>query len=101
MIRAVSRMGLAFVAWTRSTSWERMAFVSLRFAKEFRARESFEAWADGRHDSLLAARGLDEGQHIQQHQQHLRGFLRQKHQREATERELRDLEQMLRHRLCF
>ena len=52
MIRAVSRMGLAFVAWTRSTSWERMAFVSLppledflavRFSKEFRARESFEA----------------------------------------------------------
>ena len=107
MIRAVSRMGLAFVAWTRTTSWERMAFLSLppledflavRFSKEFRARESFEAWADGRHDSLLAARGLDEGQHIQQHQQHLRGFLRQKHQREATERELRDLEQMLRAR---
>jgi hypothetical protein len=48
-------MGLAFVAWTRTASWERMAFLSLppledflavRFSKEFRARESFEAWAE-------------------------------------------------------
>jgi hypothetical protein len=105
MIRAVSRMGLAFVAWTRTTAWERMAFVALppiedflavRFSREFRAREVFEVWADQLHDALLAARGIDEGEHIQKHQHHLRKFLGQCHQREATEEELADVERMLR-----
>ena len=105
MIRAVSRMGLAFVAWTRTTAWERMAFVALppvedflavRFSREFRAREVFEVWADQLHDALLAARGINEGEHIQKHQHHLRKFLGQCHQREATEQELADVERMLR-----
>ena len=83
MIRAVPRMGLAFVAWTRTTAWKRMAFAALppiedflavRFSREFRAREDFEVWGDQLHDALLAARGIDEGEHIQKHQHHLRKF---------------------------
>jgi hypothetical protein len=79
MIRAMSRMGLAFVAWTRTTAWERTAFVALppiedflavRFSREFRAHEVFEDWAGQLHDAPLAARGIDEGEHIQQHQHH-------------------------------
>ena len=53
-------------------------------------------WADRLHDALLAARGIDEGEHIQKHQHHLRKFLGQCHQREATEEELADVERMLR-----
>ena len=60
-------------------------FLAVGFSREFRGREVFEAWADQLHDALLAARGIDEGEHIQKHQHHLRKFLRQCHQREATE----------------
>ena len=61
MVRAVSRMGLAFVAWTRVTAWDRMACMALppiedwwaaRFSKEFRAREACASWADQCHDDL-------------------------------------------------
>ena len=71
-------------------------FLAVRFSREFRAREVFEVWADQLHDALLAARGIDEGEHIQKHQHHLRKFLGQCHQREATEEELADVERMLR-----
>ena len=107
MIRAVSRMGLAFVAWTRATAWQRMAFVALppiedflavRFSKEFHAREAFEAWADGCHDQLLADRGIDESEHILEHQIHLQAFVQQNQSREATQEELADVESMLRSR---
>ena len=103
MVRAVSRMGLAFVAWTRVTAWNRMAFMALppiedcwaaRFSKEFRAREAFESWADQCHDALLVARGIGEGEHIQHHQRHLQAFVRASQQREATEEELVDVERM-------
>ena len=66
-----------------------------RFSKEFRAREAFESWADQCHDALLAARGIDEGEHIQHHQRHLQAFVRASQQREATEEELVDVERML------
>ena len=104
MVRAVSRMGLAFVAWTRVTSWDRMAFVALppiedflaaRFSNEFRAREAFESWADQCHDALLVARGIDEGEHIQHHQRHLQASLRARLKRDATQEELDDVKQML------
>ena len=103
IVFAVSRMGLAFVAWTRTSCWERMAFfalppledfVALRFPKEFHARSRFEPWADEQHHAHLAARRIDEGQHMQQHQKHLRGVLRRKHQQEATEEELLDMQKM-------
>ena len=66
-----------------------------RFSKEFRAREAFETWADQCHDALLLARGIDEGEHIQRHQSHLQAFVRERHQREATEEELEDVQHML------
>ena len=105
MIRAVSRMGLAFVAWTRTAMWQRTAFMALppiedflavRLSKEFGARAIFEAWADQQHDALFAARGIGESDHIRLHQQHLRGVVNTKHQREVTKEELRDAEAMLR-----
>ena len=107
MVRAVSRMGLAFVVWMRATAGEKMAFVTLppiedflavRFSKEFRARESFEVWADRSHDALLVARGIDEDEHIQQHQRHLQAFLREHYQRDATEEEAADMVSTLRRR---
>jgi len=107
MVRAVSRMGLAFVAWTRTTAWEKMAFVALppiedflavRFSKEFRARVSFEVWADQSHDALLLSRGINEDEHIQEHQRHLQVFVRGHCQRDATVEELADVANMLRSR---
>ena len=73
-------------------------FWTARFSKEFRAREAFESWADQCHDALLLARGIDEGEHIQRHQSHMQAVVRGRHQREATEEELDDVQQMLLHR---
>ena len=56
--------GLAFVACTRVTDWDRMGFrnlpafgdfLAVRGSKLFKARSSFEADMDARHDSTLAA----------------------------------------------
>ena len=104
MPRAVSRMGLAFVAWTRSTSWVRTAFQALppiqdflaaRFSKEFTARSSFETRADSLHDCTLEARMLCERSQIEAHQQHLRRKLQLEHRREASAAELADIADML------
>ena len=49
--KTVSKLGLAFVAWTRATLWEKMAFhklppledfVAARLTREFEARSQFE-----------------------------------------------------------
>jgi hypothetical protein len=107
MVRPVARMGLAFVAWTRATLWTRVAFralppladfLSVRFSKEFQSRSSFETRADELHDALFAERGIVEDLHIREHQQHLQNKLKADHGREATDEELRDIEQMLRTR---
>ena len=53
---AVSKLGLAFVAWTRATRWEKMAFhklplledfVAARLTRDFASRSAFENNADG------------------------------------------------------
>ena len=54
--------GLAFVGWTRATSWARMAFCNLptlgdflavRLTAGFKHRTEFECVADDRHEELL------------------------------------------------
>ena len=54
-LSCVSKLGLAFVAWTRAQCWERMAFhklppikdfVAARLTRDFEARPAFEAKAD-------------------------------------------------------
>ena len=97
-------MGLAFVAWTRSTSWEKTAFQALppiqdflavRLSREFIARCAFEARADQLHDALLISRGIDEQEHIRDHEKHLQDKVRSEWQRDITSAERADLEQML------
>jgi len=104
MPRAVSRMGLAFVAWTRSTCWKRTAFLALppmqeflavRLSREFRSRCAFEVWADELHDALLLSRGIVEVDHIAEHKKDLQKKLLVEEHREATALELADIEQML------
>ena len=64
---AVSKLGLAFVAWTRATRWEKMAFhklpplaefVAARLTREFAARSAFESNADDLAVAFLRHRGM-------------------------------------------
>ena len=80
MPRAVSKMGLAFVAWTRATQWARVAFQSLPPFKEFLAvrlqsaykcRVAFEASADELCDAFQEKRNLAQDKLIEMHRQHL------------------------------
>ena len=81
MKNAVSQPGLAFVGWTRATTWERVAFQSLppledfiavRMHQAFKAREDFEAAADELHDAFLRKRGITEDMQIRAHPEHLK-----------------------------
>ena len=62
MPRAVSKLGLAFVVWTRATMWSNVAFQSLppleeflavRLSREFQVREAFETKADDQNELFL------------------------------------------------
>ena len=66
---SVSKLGLAFVAWTRATTWAKMAFhklprfedfLSARLTKEFEARSAFESKADTLFAAFLQRRGMTE-----------------------------------------
>ena len=90
MPRAVAKLGLAFVAWTRATKWAKVAFQSLppleeflavRLGKEFVLRRDFEARADDLHDAFLQNRGITQEMQIQAHRAHLQQFLMQQHMR--------------------
>jgi hypothetical protein len=107
MFRAVSRLGLAFVAWTRATTWSKVAFQSLppledflavRMTKDFQLRETFEIEADKLHDALLSRRGITEESQLMGHRIHLQTFLLQSETRQPSEEEIRDLELMLQQR---
>ena len=101
---AVSKLGLAFVAWTRATTWSKIAFQSLppleeflavRLTKDFQMREAFEIQADVLHDAFLRQRGITEEAQLHAHSAHLQATLQRTEAREATADELRDLEAML------
>ena len=100
----VKQPGLAFVGWTRVTSWARMAFCALpplvdfysvRLTPGFRQRESFEAWADVAHDNFMKERGFHANQEVQAHLQHYRDHLQVKEQRLPTPAEEADIRNML------
>ena len=104
MPRAVSKPGLALVAWTRATIWARVAFkqlppleefLALRMSRDFKARQKFEAIADAKHDAFLLSRGVQPLAHMEAHKEHLRRVVRDQYNRDVTDAEIRDVETML------
>ena len=68
--------GLAFVAWTRTESFERLAFRDLppllqffecRQRKDFKRREKFELEAARNHEAYALSQGLTPEEELQQH----------------------------------
>ena len=107
MPRAVSQMGLAFVAWTRATQWAKVAFQSLpplgdflavRLDPDFKIRAQFEAAADELCGAFLEKRNLVQSDLIVAHREHLQRARAREEGRSATDAELADLDLMLRHR---
>ena len=107
MKNAVTRPGLAFVGWTRATTWSKVAFQSLppleeflaiRLQQDFKARSTFESTADALHDALLLSRGITEEMQIREHHDHFKAVLVEKEQRQATDAELQDISTMLQQR---
>ena len=94
-----SKPGLAFVAWTRATIWERVAFHALPAqTNDFKVRGEFETLADLLYDNFLLKLGHSEEQQIRDHKNHLDRVLMEQQKRPATDGELDDLEAMLRKR---
>ena len=103
----VAGMGLAFVAWTRVTTWRRLAFrnlpqfadfLAVRQTKDFQLRENFESWADAAHDRFMESRGMTPCDEEQQHLKHFRDCVRRDTGLEPTPAEIDDLVGMLRQR---
>ena len=70
----IATPGIAFVAWTRAVTWSHVAFRSLppleqfmaiRNRPEFKRRQEFEEWADGKHDELMLKRGITPEKELQ------------------------------------
>ena len=104
MPRPASKMGLAFVGWTRATQWCKIAFESLppidhflsvRLQADFKTRGRFEEEADRLHDALLLQRGILEQEHLRAHQDHFSRNTRIAEARAATPNELEDIANML------
>ena len=104
MPRPASKMGLAFVGWTRATQWSKIAFESrppidhflcVRLQADFKNRARFEADADRLHDALLQQRGIVEKDHLRAHQDHFSKIIRCSEARAATPHELEDIVNML------
>ena len=102
---AVTKMGLAFVAWARATLWRLMAFHKLppfadflaaRLTREFAARADFESKADGMFADLLQRRGTSLEALLAEHEEHLRASTLLKDGRLPSSAELADMRAMLR-----
>ena len=102
-----SKPGLAFVGWTRATTWGRVAFhglpaleefLAVRQTKDFKVRGEFETHADLMYDNFLDKLGHSEEQQIHDHKEHLDSVIMEEHNRHATDTEFADLETMLRKR---
>ena len=104
MPKPASKMGLAFVGWTRATKWSKIAFESLppidhflsvRLQADFKTRARFEEEADRLHDALLQQRGISEQNHLREHQKHFSKCILSAESRAATLHELEDIANML------
>ena len=100
----MSKLGLAFVAWTRTTSWDKMAFQKLppmeefmaaRLTREFEARSNFEQKADSMFADMLERRGVSPKALLQAHEKHLAARLQAQEHRAPSDAELADLRAML------
>ena len=107
MPRPASKMGLAFVGWTRATKWSKIAFQSLppiddflsvRLQADFKHRTTFEREADRLHDSFLTQRGINEMEHLRAHYDHFSRNVCATEARAATPLELEDISNMLNQR---
>ena len=96
----VSKLGLAFVAWTRAQCWERMAFhklppiedfVAARLTRDFEARSAFEAKADALFLAYLARRCTTSEALVRAHEEHFSEATRALEQREPSDMEIFDL----------
>jgi len=100
----VSKLGLAFVAWTRATRWEKMAFhklpllehfVAARLTREFVSRGAFESNADHHAAKFFQRRGVSVESLVEAHQGHFTEAMDANEGREASKAELADLRTML------
>ena len=100
----VAKLGMAFVAWTRATSWSRMCFHKLppfadflaaRLTREFSARADFEHKADVLFVKLLERRGMSAEALVAQHEKNLQATTLAKEGRHPTNAEITDLRAML------
>ena len=89
----VAKLGLAFVAWSRATSWSRVGFHKLppfadflaaRLTREFSARAGFEQKADALFVKLLERRGMSPEAFVAQHEEHLQATTLAKEGRHPT-----------------
>ena len=87
-------IGLAFVAWTRATTFKKVAFqsippledfVAVRLSREFQLREEFETKADDFHDAFLKSRGIAQDKHLAAHLEHLEQHMQTKFQKSANQ----------------
>ena len=100
----VSKLGLAFVAWTRATRWEKMAFhklppleefIAARLTREFAARSNFESKADYMFAAFLQKCGMSMESLVQAHENHFKATVAKEEGREASHAELVDLHAMM------
>jgi hypothetical protein len=105
--KLASKMGLAFVGWTRATTWNKIVFECLppidhfpavRLQPTFTIRCRFEEKADRLHDAFLQGHRVDEQDHIRAHRENFARQLRAAESREPTAYEVDDIAHMLNQR---
>ena len=103
-LHAVSKLGLAFVGWTRATKWAKVAFhklppledfVSIRLSREFEARSAFELKADMMFTAFLQKRDSSAEQLLKAHLAHFKATVMALENHPASEPQLQDLTAML------
>jgi len=97
-------MGLAFVGWTRVTTWSKMAFralppldcfTAIRRSAEFKRRAIFESYADTAHDAYMASIGISPLQELEMHMKHLTKSTWQVRGAPPTAEEIDDIRNMM------
>ena len=100
----VSKLGLAFVAWTRAQCWGRMAFHKLppikdflaaRATREFTARATFEAKADAMFVTHLARQGTTPEALVRVHEDYFKQTARAFQHKDPSDIEILDVWAML------
>ena len=102
--KAASKLGLAFVAWTRTVSWAKMAFhklppvgefIEARLSHDFIQRSEFEKKADNLFVSTLEKQRISPAALMDAHERHLEKTTRCKEGRPPDAHETADLRTML------